>query len=91
MEQTRQADNPDGAAPQDEQAQEQGATTDVQTEPDGAAPRVPDAQPGDVPDEVSKPVAQPVLQSLDAGKAELAEFPGRASALTTDGHLVREG
>lgn len=55
-----------------------------------ASLKTPPAQAGDKPDEVAKPVAQPVLQSVDAGKAELAENPARGSTLTEAGHLVRE-
>lgn len=52
--------------------------------------RVPQQQAGD-PD-LSKPTATPVdkHQSLEAGKTELAENPGRRSVLTDKGHLVRE-
>lgn len=53
-------------------------------------PKTPPAQPGDPVVEVAKPEAKPVLQSLEAGKAELDANPARGSVLTEAGHLVRE-
>lgn len=58
--------------------------------PPEGRPKTPPAQEGDKPDEMAKPVAQPKLQTLEQGKAELAENPERASVLTEAGHLVRE-
>lgn len=62
----------------------------AKTLPPEGRPKTPPAQDGDKPDEMAKPVAQPKLQTIEQGKAELAENPERASVLTEAGHLVRE-
>jgi hypothetical protein len=54
------------------------------------APQVPASQPGDAPADVAKAQAQPVLQSHAQAKEELAANPGRTSALSNVGHVVRE-
>ena len=66
---------------------EVGAGTDA---PAADAPAEPPAQAGDPEPEVSKPEAKPVLQSIEAGKAELDANPGRTSVQTDAGVLVRE-
>lgn len=61
----------------DETAQDQG-------------PAQPPAQDGDE-HEVAAPVAVPqVLPTVDEGRNDLADNPGRVSVLTEAGHLVRE-
>lgn len=57
-----------------------------------AAPKAPPAQAGDDP-EVARPKATPAqkLPSEEQAKAELDANPGRTSALSDKGHVVREG
>lgn len=69
---------------------DQKANTEAKPLPPEGRLKTPPAQDGDKPDEMAKPVAQPKLQSLDEGKAELDKNPARTSTLTDAGHLVRE-
>lgn len=69
-------------------AKAMGTSTAKVLPPEGR-PKTPPSQPGDPVPEVAKPVAQPKLQSLDEGKAELDANPGRHSVLTDQGHLTR--
>lgn len=71
------------------QGNDQKASEAKPLPPEGR-PKSPPAQEGDKPDEMAKPVAQPKLQSLEEGKAELDANPARGSTLTSAGHLVRE-